>query len=121
MSAGEITRLIIRALAALLGLCWLYCAGFNAVVVWHSAVMRRHAPSHIPLVGGICAFLGLLFWSVSAARHSQRAPRPEPLSWELLLLSLVLDIGSGPALVVWGLPALFEWLKWRRQPRNGCR
>jgi hypothetical protein len=118
MSAGEIIRSIIRVWAVLLGLCWLYCAGFNAAVVWRSAVMKKHAPSHIPILGGGCAFMGLILWSVSADTHSHRGPRPELLSWGLLLLSLLLDIGSGPGLIVWGLPALFEWFKWRRQPGN---
>jgi len=44
-----------------LGLVWLYCAIFNAVVTWRKVGLRqKRTPSMIPVGGGLAGFLALL-------------------------------------------------------------
>jgi hypothetical protein len=77
MTAISLVELILRKIAALFGLVWLYCALFNAVVAWRMIVRRKFSPSAIPLVGGICAFLSVLLFDIfdpSAMRRNSPLP-----------------------------------------------
>lgn len=89
-----------RALGALFAFCWLFCAAFNAAVAWR-VHMRRIArgPSAAPLVGGICAALAWLLWTIP--RHPGSGSGPASLPW--LGLALLLDYGTIPVHALWAL------------------
>jgi hypothetical protein len=97
--------MVFRSLAILFGLFWVYCAIFNGIVAWRVHVRRiARGPSAAPLVGGICAFLGLLLWPI--ASHS--GGRTGFIPWKALGAALLLDYGSLGVFVIAGLLALRE-------------
>src|SRR5579862_6336791 len=60
-------------------------AALNAGVAWQQFVLRRRAPSRIPLVGGVAGLVGILL-----------LPLP---GWHAWWVPLVLDWGSAPGLL----------------------
>lgn len=72
----------------LLSLGWLGIAAFNAWVTWKTRRSEEsHTPSPVGLVGGM---LALMAWQV--------CPWEPRRTWPLVVLALVLDVGSLPAL-----------------------
>lgn len=103
---------VFRLFAVGLGFCWLYIAAFNAVVAWRLLVrVEQHGPSHVPLAGGICAFLGLMFWDLG-----DRPSGFDPRSLRFVWIPLLLDFGSLPALLLfWVIDPLMQFVRWRRR------
>jgi hypothetical protein len=116
MTVMQVVELILRKIAALFGLVWLYCALFNAVVAWRVIVRRKFSPSPIPLAGGICAFLSVLLFDIcdrSAMRRGSPLSSQHAHGW-VLLLALLLDYGTVPVLafpLAWGLSELVRLAK----------
>lgn len=61
--------MILRIVLAIpLLILFVWCAGFNASILWRAFVRRRKAPSWIPFIGGLSGALALLLVPVPGAR-----------------------------------------------------
>ena len=84
-------------LTVLFGLLWLLVAIANAQLLWSKSKGKDEHASPVALLGALFAVAAFAAW-----------PSRNPLKWLLLVPALVLDIGSGPIIVLGSASLLRE-------------
>ncbi len=61
---------------------------YNAMIFWETVVCKGHAPSVVPIFGGIFAAAGIMFLPITE-------------SWKWAWIPLVIDWGGLPSFLAW--------------------